>query len=68
MTAAVLRLFRRIERPVAWTILVLSLVAFVAIVSSIWVVDDPVTAALGALILIYDGFQAVQTAEDDTGE
>lgn len=61
----VLRVFGKAQRPVAWTIFVLSLVAFVSIVSSLWSVQDPVNAGLSSLILVYEGFQAVSAVENE---
>ncbi|HEV8176166.1 MAG TPA: hypothetical protein VGP44_00615, partial [Gemmatimonadales bacterium] len=52
----VLHLLGRWERTIAWSMLGLSLIAFVSIALSIWKVDSPVTAALVALTLIWDGF------------
>jgi Na+/H+ antiporter NhaD/arsenite permease-like protein len=60
----VVRAMRRYSVPFAWTIFLLSIVAFITIVSSIWKVDDPVTAGLGALLLVWAGYDAIQEAED----
>ncbi len=68
MLTKIVKLFRRYQRPVAWTIFGLSIVAFFTIMSGIWAVHDPVTAGLGALLLVWEGYSAVQEvepAEDD---
>ncbi len=68
MLTKIVKLFRRYQRPVAWTIFGLSIVAFFTIMSGIWTVDDPVTAGLGALLLVWEGYGAVQEVEPDDSD
>lgn len=61
----ILKAFGRAQRPLAWTLLVLSLAAFVGIVSTLWKVDDPVGAALTAAVLLWQGIESVMEVENE---
>lgn len=64
MSRRFLKAFGRAQRPVAWTIMVLSLLVFVSIVSTLWKVPDKPSALLGAFLLLWEGWSAVTDVEN----
>lgn len=62
----VLRLFGRSQRTVAWAILAGGVVTFVAVAMDIVATGEAKLATLlGALLVINDGWQAVQAVENE---
>ena len=62
----VLAVFRVLERPAAWGLLVGGLITFVSVITGLIVVGEAKLATLLiAADLIVSGFSAVQESEDD---
>lgn len=66
MRKRILGLFNRFERSIAWAVFTLSLLAFVSIAAGIWKVENKLETALIAFTILWQGFTAVQQAEDDS--
>lgn len=65
ITRPILGAFGRIQRPMCWIILVLSLIAFVAIGSRIWTVPNPLDTGLVLLVLVQQAIAMLMEVENE---
>ena len=61
----ILRAFGRAQRPIAWTLLVLSLIAAISLLVNIWRVPDKPGTLLTVLVLVWQGWEAVAEVENE---
>ncbi len=64
----ILSAFGRWQRPIAWGVFVLSMLALGLILSTIWAVSDPVGTSLTILVLVQGAFASLQEVENEVDD